>query len=90
METLQEWLLGLLASNPKFAFFLMLVGILRVTIVPFQELVRSIVRATPTKKDDEFVEELFSSKAWNLFVSTVEWLSSIKIKIKKRNRTSYV
>lgn len=84
MQSIFEWLTSIAAQNPHISSMLMLVGILRVCITPAVKLLETFVSATPSKKDDELLEMALSSKAWNVFVEAVEWLSSIKLPKSRR------
>ncbi len=79
-----DWLPGVFTPGVK--TFLMSVGVLHLSIPAFEVFVRAVTDATPSKKDDEWAELAFSSKAWNIFVKAVAYLSAIKLPKKKTRK----
>jgi len=79
-----EWLPGFFTPGVK--SFLMVVGVLHLSIPAFETFVRAITKATPSSKDDEWADLAFSSKAWNIFVKAVAYLSAIKLPKKKTKK----
>lgn len=82
MDFLVQWLLstavGLMQNYPGFATFLMVVGILRVSIKPFMALLQTIVDTTETEVDNKFLVAVMDSVFYKGFVFILDWLASVK------------
>jgi hypothetical protein len=79
METALGWLAGWMNTYPGFSTFLACIGALRLIIKPAMTAITAITKATPTKKDDELVDEVFNSKTWKSFLFLLDWLASVKL-----------
>ena len=60
--------------------FLMVVGVLRLINKPLFALLRQYVNLTPDKKDNELLDQVEKSKAYQVFLFAIDWLASIKLK----------
>ena len=75
MESFSELVQQLAASNPHIAGLLMTIGTARLFMKP----IREIVRLTPTKKDDQILEQIEQSRWWRVASWTLNWLVSIPL-----------
>ena len=75
MESFAELVQQLAASNPHIAGLLMTIGTARLFMKP----IREIVRLTPTKKDDQILEQIEQSRWWRVASWTLNWLVSIPL-----------
>lgn len=66
-------------NHPSIMAILTIIGVARVCMKPLMEILHKIVAATPSPKDDELLEEVEASKAWNYFTWVLDWLTSVKI-----------
>ena len=67
------------ADYPWLVSAIAIVGTFRLVIKPIMTAIEQIVAATPTKKDDEVLEDVKKSKAYEWFIFVVDWLTSIKL-----------
>jgi hypothetical protein len=79
METIQGWAVGWMNTFPVFSTFLAVIGAIRLVVKPVMEAIKTITAATPTKKDDELVNDFFGSKTWKSFLFLLDWLVSVKL-----------
>jgi hypothetical protein len=59
------------------------VGMARVTLKPWQVIlpkIRELIMLTPTTKDDEILNKVESSKAYNIFKFVIDYVLSVKLK----------
>ena len=75
MESFAELVQQLAASNPHIAGLLMTIGTARLFMKP----IREIVRLTPTKKDDQILEQIEQSRWWRALSWTLNWLVSVPL-----------
>ena len=80
MEELAQWLVGLVSDHPLFASVIAVVGVLRLLVPLIQKGVMVVVGVTPNEADDALAEKVFSSKAWNLFLTALDWITSLDTK----------
>ena len=87
MESILEMLKPLIEAYGgqfgPFMQFIALLGSARLIMKPFQPLekaIREVILGTPSKKDDELLEKLESSKVAKSIKFLVDWLFSIKVK----------
>lgn len=80
MEQIAELLIRFVSDYPWFAGAIGIVGTLRLLVPLIQQAVRIVVGATPSDRDDELAEKVFSSKAWNAFLAIMDWLVSTNTK----------
>jgi len=76
---MEELLVELVAKYPMAASIVAVVGVLRITVKPVMSAVRSIVDATATQKDNEFLDNVEGSKIYKAFIYVVDWFSSVKL-----------
>ena len=61
------------------ASIVMFIGSARLVIKPVVLAIEAIVAATATKKDDEILEKVKSSKAVSIALTILNWITSIKL-----------
>lgn len=64
---------------PVVVGILSVMGFLRAIFKPLFAFVRSIAAATETKKDDEFLDKVESSKVYSTISFILDWFASIKL-----------
>lgn len=67
---------------PVMGTILMIIGFLRLVNKPLFTILHIIVGATPTKKDDEILDNVEKSKFYKWFVYILDWFGSVKLKKK--------
>lgn len=77
---MEELFALLVNSNPKIAFFFMIVGYLRITVKPIMTLIHIVVKKTKTEKDDQILHKVTSSSWYAKLAFVLDLLTSIKIK----------
>ena len=74
-------LLGIYSGEQgPLAQFLTVVGTLRVTIPPIQNVLSLVVILTPTEIDNQIYNKIINSKIYKGFIYVLELLSSLKLK----------
>ena len=74
---MENFIIGFVQSHPVLMAIVAAVGTLRLTLKPLLEVVRIVVKATPTKKDEEMLEKFEKSKTWRNVLWFIEYVSSI-------------
>lgn len=80
---MEQQIIDLLAQYPKVLAALALIGTLRLVFKPIMAALDQIVVATESKKDDEVLGKVKSSKIYKGFVFVVDYVASIKLPVKK-------
>jgi len=80
---MEQVLIDLVTKFPVLASIVAVIGILRIVVKPVMSAARSIVDATPSQKDNEFLDKLEGHKIYKAFIYVVDWFSSIKLPGKK-------
>jgi hypothetical protein len=73
------WLLDLVTKYPWLATFVTVLGVFRAIAKPIWSLVLATVAATPTKADDNFIDEQEHSTWWKYLSYAIDWIFSIKV-----------
>jgi len=68
-----------LAKYPIFGSIVGVVGILRLIMKPLFSFFREFVLATPSDRDDAFLNKVEGSKIYSFIVFLVDYISSIKL-----------
>lgn len=71
------------AQYPEVVSIIVIIGTFRLVVKPVMVAIEQIVESTPTKKDDEVLENVKSSQAYKWFVFLLDWFTSIKLPKKK-------
>jgi len=74
-----SFLLGLADKYPWAVTLFVVMGVLRAVFKPLVAFARTVVVATPSVKDDEFLNKAESSKAFKAVAWFVDYLTSIKL-----------
>jgi len=74
-----SFILGLADKYPLAVTIFMVIGVLRAVFKPAMAFFRTIVSATPSKKDDEVLNKVEASKAYLKFAWFIDYISSIKL-----------
>lgn len=80
MDLITQIITNLAMKYPMVVTIFTVVGILRAINKPLFALLHSYAEATVSKKDDEAVLKIESSKAYTSLVFVLDYLMSIKIK----------
>lgn len=83
-EYIIEIVLMLAQKNPALLGVFALMGVLRAVFKPLMLLLDKFVEATPSKSDDAWLEKLKASKHYQAFAIFVDYISSIKLPVKKQ------
>jgi hypothetical protein len=70
---------GFVDKYPVLASILLGMGIARAVFKPVFSILRTIVSATPSAKDDAVLDKVESSKAYKAVAYVLDYLASIKI-----------
>lgn len=76
---MEELLVDLVTKYPLAATIVGVIGVLRLVFKPVMSAARSIVEATPSQKDNEFLDKLEASKIYKAVAYVVDWFASIKL-----------
>lgn len=84
---MEELLLNLLSIGaekyPILMTIFLVIGILRAINKPLFAFLGTLVKATPTLKDDEILQSVETSKIYKAIVFFLDWTASVKIPVKK-------
>jgi hypothetical protein len=80
---LTDLILSLVQKWPVVSTVLMVVGVLRFINKPLFSFLRTFVLATPSKKDDQILDKVESSKVYKTICYILDWFGSIKLPSKK-------
>jgi len=80
---MEEQILVLLSKYPITASILSVIGAFRVFFKPTLAFIKDIVLKTSSKKDDELLLKVESSKIYKGFVFVIDYLFSIKLPVNK-------
>lgn len=84
---MEELLFNLLAIGvekyPILMTVFLVIGILRAVNKPLFTFLNSLVKATPTLKDDEVLVAVEQSKIYKAIVFILDWTASVKLPVKK-------
>lgn len=73
LSTLPDWLLAVIS----------IIGMLRLVVKPVMTIIQKIVKETPSKKDDAWLEKLLKSKGYRIFRFILDLVASIKLPKKR-------
>jgi hypothetical protein len=76
---MEQILVELVAKYPVIASIIGVVGVFRLVFKPAVSFARTVVTATPTKKDDEVMDKVEASGVYKGIVWVVDYLTSIKL-----------
>ena len=79
MEPIVSWLLPLVSNHPVFSLVVTTVGFLRLTVKPLMTGIKYVATATMTKKDDELVAAIETSKGYQALLYCLDWFASVKV-----------
>ena len=80
LELIQDFII----SNPATASVLSCIGAFRVLFKPVLSLAKFLSSKTKTTRDDEFIEKLEKSKAYQIIRYCFDWFASIKLPATKK------
>lgn len=80
LDNLLKFIVDFAAKHPMFSMILMVIGFLRLINKPLFGLLRMVVGATSTKKDDEILSAVEESKFYKMLTYALDWFGSIKLK----------
>lgn len=83
MEELAVIIINLAAKYPILASVFLVMGVLRLIFQPLFTFLRSVVDATPTPKDNEWLDNLEKSKAYKITAYVLDLFASVKLPSKK-------
>ena len=78
-ELLKLSLQQLVGQAPWLATILMVMGALRAIMKPLMELLKVIVKQTPSPKDDAWLSKAMESKFYKTLSFILDWVGSIKL-----------
>jgi hypothetical protein len=76
------WIEFLASRFPLFISIVAIIGTSRLIFKALHTFIRSVVQATPTKKDDLMLDNAEKSKAFKFVVWLVDYIASIKLPVK--------
>lgn len=79
MEALQQFLQDTALQYPLFVLFALIMTAFRMVFKPAMALAEKYVLATPSKSDDESLDNFKKGKAYAAIIWVVDFLTSIKI-----------
>ena len=82
-ELLQSFLYALFSQYPVMTTIFAVIGVLRTVNKPLFMLLKAFASATETKRDDEIIVEVESSKVYRAVSFVLDWTLSVKIPPKK-------
>jgi len=89
MDMIFQMIRGLIeqygADFPWLVNAIVIVGTFRLIVKPIVTAIESIVKETPTTKDDEVLERVQRSPAYTWFFYVLDWFTSIKIPPRKKS-----
>ena len=71
--------LDIVKSLPWFADVLMLMGMLRLIFKPLFSIIQTVVDATDSKVDDQYLAGIRNSKGYALVVWALDFFASVKL-----------
>lgn len=74
-----DLILDLVKGLPWFADVLMLMGVLRLIFKPLFSIADTLVSATETKADDEYLASFKASKGYAVIVWALDFFASVKL-----------
>lgn len=77
LDGVLQSLLGKFAGVASVVFIV--VGVLRVTIKPLLTIVEAVVKATPTKSDDEYFVKVQTGPVMKWVLYALDWVASVKM-----------
>lgn len=80
LELIKPLIETFLGKQGWFLQILAIMGTFRLFFKPFHSFVKEVITLTPTKKDDEALEKIESSKVSKAVVWFIDFLFSIKVK----------
>jgi hypothetical protein len=80
---MEEILIQLVAKYPHAMALFTFMGVLRAIFKPLMTLLRSYADATETKRDNELLDSVESSKLYGYVRFAIDYLASIKLPVKK-------
>ena len=78
-DTLIQWILGFMASNPHFAVLLTVMSFLRLVFKPTCSLIQLYVDATPSVKDNAWWLKFQDNKVFKAVAYAVDYFLSVKL-----------
>lgn len=75
-----ELLQGLMDAYPGLVKVLALMGTLRLFLKPLFSALNAYILASPSKKDDEVLNNVTGNKVWKWALYALDWLTSVKVK----------
>lgn len=75
-------IIQLAIAHPIIGSLLLVLGTLRLCLKPIMTVIRLVVASTPSKTDDQVLDEVEHSWAYTLFLFSLDWLASIKLPAK--------
>jgi len=76
-------LVEMIAKYPVVMSIVVIVGSLRLLIKPVFEFLIKVADSTETQKDNELLQKVMNSKGYSVVVFLVDYLSSVKLPVKK-------
>ena len=80
---MNEIIVKILTDYPKIVAALAMVGTARLLIKPVMSAIKEIAAQTKTEKDNLLIEKVESSKIYKALVFVIDWITSIKLPVKK-------
>lgn len=77
-----ELIVSFASQYPIVASILMVIGILRTINKPLFAFLRTVVEATPTAKDNEILQKVETSKAYQYVSFLLDYVASVKLPVK--------
>ena len=84
---MDELALKILSDYPWFGAIVMFMGMARVICKPLFSLIDTVVKTTPSKKDDSKWAEIKTSKYMRFFLYLMDYLASVKIPAKSQSKS---
>lgn len=78
-QAIIEFIAGMAAKQPILLSVLAGIGIARLIFKPLFTFLQSVVDATPTMKDNEFLAKVMESKVYKGLAFVLDYVGSIKI-----------
>lgn len=79
LEALASFIESYAANAPWLVNLIIIMGTFRLIVKPIVTAIEEIVKATPSRKDDEQLDKIKASPAWYWFFFILDWFTSIKI-----------